>query len=141
MGKINLGRVVAGGLLAGVVLNVYDFVMNGVVLADQWNAAMTAMGKGEMGGSLIAWFVLFDFLFGIWIVWVYAAIRPRFGPGPRTAAIAGLAGWALMGLLHTISEAPMGIFPANLYWVNTIAALVMVPVAGVVGAWPYQETA
>ena len=61
MGKINLGRVVAGGLLAGVVLNVYDFVMNGVVLADQWNAAMAAMGKGEMGGSLIAWFVLFDF--------------------------------------------------------------------------------
>ena len=141
MGKINLGRVVAGGLLAGAVLNVYDFVMNGVILADGWNAAMTALGKGEMGGSLIMWFVLFDFLFGIWIVWVYAAIRPRFGPGPKTAAIAGLAGWFLMGFMHTISEAPMGIFPANLYWVNTVAALVMCPVAGIVGAWPYQEAA
>lgn len=141
MGKINLGRVVAGGLLAGLVLNVYDFVLNGVVLSDRWNAALAALGKGEMGGSLIAWFVLFDFLFGLWIVWVYAAIRPRFGPGPRTAAIAGLAGWFLMGFMHTLSEAPMGLFPANLMWVNTIGALVMVPVAGVVGAWLYQEAA
>ncbi|MBI2073795.1 MAG: magnesium transporter, partial [Gemmatimonadetes bacterium] len=44
MGKINWGRVIAGGLLAGVVLNVFDFVVNGWLLSDQWTAAMTALG-------------------------------------------------------------------------------------------------
>lgn len=141
MGKINLGRVVAGGLLAGLVLNVYDYVLNGVILSDQWTAAMTALGRGEMGMGAIKWFVMIDFVYGIFIVWAYAAIRPRFGPGPQTAAIAGLTGWLFLGLLGNLAQIPLGLMPAGLYWVNALTSLVMVPVAGVVGAWPYQEAA
>ena len=85
MGKINWGRVVLGGLLAGLVLNVIDWVVYGKVLAADFNAALQALGKGPMTGSMIIWFVIFDFLFGIFLVWFYAAIRPRSGPvrGPR----------------------------------------------------------
>ena len=140
MGKINWGRVVAGGLLAGLVLNVVDFVLNGVVLADQWTAAMAALGKGEMGGSMIVWFVIFDFLLGIAGVWLYAAIRPRFGPGPKTAAWAGIFVWFLVGFLQALWQVPMGLFPASLSYIATAASLVFCPVAVVVGAWPYQET-
>ena len=32
MGRINVGRVVGGGLLAGLVLNVQDFLVHGVML-------------------------------------------------------------------------------------------------------------
>ncbi len=139
MGKINWGRVVLGGLLAGVVLNVYDWVVNGVLLAAQWNAALQALGKGEMGGSMIVWFVLCDFLLGIWGLWLYAAIRPRFGPGPKTAVWAGLAGWFIFGLLNAISQMPMGLFPPTLYHYNLIGAVVMYPVAVVAGAAVYKE--
>ncbi len=141
MGKINWGRVIGGGVVAGAVLNVFDFLVNGLLLGDQWNAAMSAMGKGEMGGSMIMWFVAVDFLLGIAAVWLYAAIRPRFGAGPKTAAWAGLFVWFLLGLLHTMAEAPMGMFPANLYWTSTAAALVFMPLAVVVGAWWYKEEA
>lgn len=139
MGKINWGRVLLGGLLAGLVLNVADYVVNGLILADQWNAALTALGKGEMGGGTILWFVLFDFAVGIVAVWLYAAIRPRFGAGPRTAAYAGLAVWVLLGPLHAMAEAPMGLFPANLFVVNLIVFAIIMPLAVVAGAWPYQE--
>ncbi len=40
MGKINWGRVLLGGLLAGIVVNVFEYVTNGVVLASDWNAVM-----------------------------------------------------------------------------------------------------
>lgn len=140
MGKINWGRVVLGGLLAGVVLNAYDFVMNGMVLAAQWNASLQALGKGPMGSSMIVWFVLSDFLLGLWAIWLYAAIRPRYGAGPKTALWAGLAGWFVMGLVSTISMMPMGLFPASLYHWNLIGSLVMFPVAAIVGAALYQET-
>jgi len=40
MGKINWGRVVLGGLLAGVVLNVIDWVVYGKVLAADFNAGI-----------------------------------------------------------------------------------------------------
>ena len=62
MGKINWGRVVLGGLLAGLVLNVLDFLVNGVWLGTEWNAAMQALGKGRMDAALIKWFVISDFL-------------------------------------------------------------------------------
>jgi len=114
MGKINWNRVVLGGLLAGVVLNVIDWVVYGKVLAADFNAALQALNKGPMTGSTIIWFVIFDFLFGIFLIWLYAAIRPRFGAGPRTAVLAGFAIWVLYGLLHAIGEAPMGLFPQRL---------------------------
>lgn len=139
MGKINLQRVVLGGLLAGVVLNVVDSVLYGVVLKDQMDAAMQAMGKPPIGGGAIAWFVIVDFLYGIALVWAYAAIRPRFGVGPRTAVYAGLFMWVAIGLLHAMAEMPMGLLPRNMMIIGTLVALVQLPVAAVVGAIVYKE--
>jgi len=139
MGKINWSRVVLGGLLAGLVLNVIDWVVYGKVLAADFNAALQALGKGPMTGSMIIWFVIFDFLFGIFLVWLYAAIRPRFGAGPRTAVLAGFAIWVLYGLLHAIGEAPMGLFPLRLAVIGCIVGLVEYVVAAVIGAKYYTE--
>lgn len=139
MGKINWGRVLAGGLLAGVVLNVVDFVLHGVILGDRWNEAMAALGKPAMTGGTIFWFVLFDFGLGIFLVWLYAAIRPRYGVGPRTAAIAGFSVWVLLGVLLAMAEAPMGLFPTNLYVVSSVVSLFVLPLAAVAGAWLYKE--
>ena len=35
MGKINFGRVLLGGLVAGLVINIGEYLLNGVVLAKQ----------------------------------------------------------------------------------------------------------
>src|SRR2546427_13205736 len=134
MGKINWSRVVLGGLLAGVVLNVIDWVVYGKLLAADFNAAMQALGKGPMTGSMIIWFGIFDFLFGIFLVWLYAAIRPRFGAGPRTAVLAGFAIWVLYGLLHAMGEAPMGLFPQRPYVIGGTWGLVEDGLAAGVGA-------
>ncbi len=139
MGKINWGRVVLGGLLAGLVLNVLDFLVNGVWLGTEWNAAMQALGKGRMDAALIKWFVISDFLLGIFMVWLYAAIRPRYGAGARTAVYAGVATWLVIAFLHAMAEAPMGLFPQRLYVVTTLVSLVCVPLAAVAGAWQYKE--
>jgi hypothetical protein len=42
MSSINWGRVILGGLLAGMVINVFEFFLNGVALAKDWQAAMVA---------------------------------------------------------------------------------------------------
>lgn len=57
MGKINLARVLLGGLLAGVVVNIFEFVTNGVVLASQWEASMKALGHQMPGKAPIAFVV------------------------------------------------------------------------------------
>lgn len=141
MGKINVSRVIMGGLLAGVVLNVIDFVMYGMVLKADLDSAMHALGKPPVNNQMIAIFVALDFLFGIYLVWLYAAIRPRFGAGPRTAVIAGVGYWVLFGLLHALSEAPMGLFPMNLTISTTAVTLVEAVLATLVGAKLYTEAA
>ena len=140
MGKINWGRVVLGGLLAGVVLNIVDWLFYGVMMKQELAAAMQALGKqpGAMD-SLVPLFVTLDFVTGIALLWVYAAIRPRFGAGVKTAVIAGLAVWFFVGLLHAIGESPMGFMPQRLMVIGTCVALISIPVATVVGAYVYKE--
>ena len=139
MGKINWGRFVMAGLLAGLVLNVFDFLVNGVWLMPDWEAAMLALGKSPVSSSLIALYVVWDFVLGILLVGLYAAIRPRFGPGPKTALLAGLYLWFLLFFMHSVGEAPLGLFPVRLYALITLVGVVQMALAGVVGGWAYRE--
>ena len=139
MGNIDLKRVILGGLLAGLVLNVADFLLYGMYLSADFDAAMQALGKEPAGGSMIAWWVALDFLWGILLVYLYAAIRPRFGPGPQTAIRAGLLLWVAAVLFHALGEGAMGLFPQRLYVIGTVASLIYIPIAAVIGAWAYRE--
>jgi len=140
MGKINLKGVIIGGLVAGVVLNIIDFVLFTVILKNEMAAMMQAMGKpATMATGTIAWFTFVDFLFGIFLVWVYAAVRPRYGAGPATAIKAGLIGWVATGLFHALFEWPMGMMPHNTLVLITLVALVQQPLAVVLGAKYYTE--
>jgi len=73
------------------------------------------------------------------VLWVYAAIRPRFGAGPKTGVIAGVAVWFFIALLHNLGEAPMGLYPQRMYVTGTIVALVQYALAGPIGAYLYKE--
>ena len=138
MGKINLKGVLLGGLVAGIVLNAYDFLMYGVVLRAEFDAAMGAIGKTIPDSAMWLWVVL-DLLWGVWFVWLYAMIRPRYGPGPRTAVIAALFLWVGLGVLHAVGEAPMGIFSTGM-WVKSVGStLIAWPLAALAGARFYQE--
>lgn len=138
MGKINWARVLLGGLLAGVIINAVEFFMNGVVLGRDWEAAMKALGRTMSQGAL-AVFVVWGFLAGISAIWLYAAARPRFGPGAKTAALTGLAFWIFGYALPTLGQWAFGLFPQRLLVIGTLAGLVEVILASVAGAALYKE--
>ncbi len=141
MGKINLQKVIIGGLVAGVVLNVVDYVLYGVVLKDQMAAAMTSLNRQPVTNAQIPWFVVLDLVTGVFLVWLYAAIRPRFGPGPGTAVKAGLALWFVAGLLGNLYMWPMNIMPHNMLLTTMAVMLVSCPLACAIGARFYTEGA
>src|SRR5256885_16476094 len=100
MGKINWGRVIMGGLLAGAVLNAFDYVYYGVVMKSDMAAAMQALGKQPQAiDALVPWFIFLDFIYGIGALWGYAAVGPRFGAGPKTDANAGVAAGVFVTVL------------------------------------------
>src|SRR5882724_7272885 len=102
MGKINWTRVILGGLVAGVIINVFEIALNGVVLAKDMEAAISALGR-RMGGARLAMFIAWGFLVGIFAIWLYAGIRPRYGAGPKAALCAGSAVWSLGYLLAAVT--------------------------------------
>ena len=101
---INTQKVMVAGLAAGVVLAALDFVFNGLLLAEQNRAAMEALSPEIAANmenpSLIAGFIVIDLIFGVLVTWTYAAMRPRFGAGPRTSVMAGLQVWLVAGIMY-----------------------------------------
>src|SRR5687767_14251187 len=77
---INTKRVIIAGLAAGLVLNVLDFIINGVLFADRMTADMNAFQPGlgdamaTMGTNIIAGFVIMDYVIGMLLAYTYAAI-------------------------------------------------------------------
>lgn len=136
----NRVRVILGGLLAGLVINAVEFVTHGVILRDAWEQAMQSLGRATaFSASAIVVFNITGFLLGIAAVWIYAAIRTRYGAGANTAIRAGLAAWALAVFLPNLSTFPMGMFPARLLVIATIVSLVEIVLGTIVGAWVYKE--
>lgn len=139
MGRINYGRVLLGGLLAGVVVNVSEFILNGLVLADAYSTMAMEYNLTEASWAMIG-YILTAFAIGLVVVWLYAAIRPRFGPGPKTAAIAGIALWVPVYFVQSVWLSAMGLTLAAGALVTTLIwGLVELVLAGVAGAWLYQE--
>ena len=63
MAHTNRGRVILGGLLAGLVINIVEYITNGVVLREGWGRAMQALGKPtELSPGAIVIFNVWGFL-------------------------------------------------------------------------------
>ncbi|MBI3645305.1 MAG: hypothetical protein HY233_05015 [Acidobacteriales bacterium] len=142
MNKINWNRVILGGLAAGLIINLGEYLVNGVILQQHWAEAMKQLGKpGQLGGVQIAAFNVAGFLMGIYTIWLYAAIRPRYGAGPKTAVCAGAAVWGLGYLLAGIAPLVTHILPRRLMAIGIAVGLIEVIVAALAGAWFYREEA
>jgi hypothetical protein len=140
MGHINFGRVVLGGLLAGLVIDISEALLNGVVFAEEMNAMMVALNKPPIDGSMVGLFVLLGFGLGVVLIWLYAAIRPRLGPGVQTAICAGLTVWGLAYLYPNLTAFIIHLFPRRMLVIQTTWGLVELIVAAIAGAWLYRET-
>lgn len=139
---INTRKVLIGGLVAGVVINVIDYALNTFILGARMKAETDAFKPGlsdqMMQGNTIVSYVIMDLALGFALIWTYAAIRPRFGPGLRTASYAAVLFW-LLALIFTAGYRQMGIMSSGLWWTFAFAGLVNFLLAAWAGAKVYSE--
>lgn len=140
MSKINYGRVLLGGVVAGIVMCFLEWFMNGLLLTQQWEDTMKSLNRQYgYSESFLFWLILVYIVGGILSVWVYAAIRPRFGAGVRTAVYAGMVTWAFASLLPHTMLAAETIYPSRLALYTTLFAVVDIVGGTVVGCALYKE--
>ena len=139
MSEINFAGVLKGGIPAGLIMTVSEFVLNEPVAGAQMTAELAARNLPPVGGAAIAVFTVITLLMGIFTVWLYAAIRPRFGPGPKTALCAGLVVWGLAYLYSAITFAVLGINSLGITVLVIAWSAVEMIVASAVGGYLYNE--
>jgi hypothetical protein len=138
---MNIKKVVAGGFVAGIILNVVDFISNyalGARMKAEADAFKPGISDQMMTGSAMVSYIIMDLVLGIALVWTYAAVRPRFGPGPRTALYTALLFW-LLGLIFNSGYRQMGMMSAGLWWTFAVIWLVSFSIASWAGAAIYSE--
>lgn len=136
---VRWSRILLGGLLAGVVINIIEYLVNGVLFMSTWRDALRALNRPDQySATQLVAFNLWGFLMGISAVWLYAQIRDRYRPGPRTAIFAGLAVWAIGYAFGAIPSAALGLFPGRLIGYGVLAGLIEVTLGTVLGAWIYR---
>lgn len=140
MGKINFGRVLLGGLVAGIVLNIGEYLLNDKVFKTQMTEYFAKHNFPIPDGKAIVVAMVMTLVLGIVIVLGYAAIRPRFGPGPKTAIIAALFAWFGVYLFSNVLGAAFGFVPTSFLPIALAWGLVEYSIAALIGSWLYQES-
>jgi hypothetical protein len=140
--RINTGRVILGGIVAGIICFIGDGIVHGVLLNREWAAVVATLGRSKAGQPSpgdFAYFAIYDLLKGVLAVWIYAAALPRFGAGIGTALLAALTVWLLVIPVPTLGLLPMAVFSPRFALLWSIYGLLPIVAATLVGAWCYRE--
>ena len=138
MRHINWIRVFVGGIVAGLIIDVVQWVSM-ACSSGLTGAALQALGRPihESAGSMI-FYILLGFAYGIMATWTYAAIRPRLERVPQRSRC-----WTrrmVAGILSPAGDVDAhGRFPAYLLATVMVIGLVEILIATEAGARVYRE--
>ena len=142
MSGINYPRVALAAAVAAVTFVVLEIVVEGLVRllfkvseAQLWQEAFGTLPAG----ARFQWInVLVLVGVCLLLMWLYAALRARYGAGPRTALIAAGFMW-LFVLLLWVNFVNLGVFPLAIVGLSLAFNLVEIPCAAIAGASVYKE--
>lgn len=133
----NAIRLVLCGFVAGVISNLLSAALLAVFAPDFVASVQRSAPHPPLGG---AFFFAVDLAMGIWAVWLYSAIAPRYGERPATVVIAGVAWWTLK-TLQSAKWAGLGFVDLGPRLLPLGATtLVIAILAAMAGAYLYRKT-
>jgi hypothetical protein len=139
--KLNWSRILIGALVAAVICFLSDGFLHEKILGTDWKALYDHLGIADPPHhpSALAYFGLFDLGRGLIAILIYALMRPHYGPGPKTAALAGVVAWIAMSVTTPAQFVPLGFF-SNALWLKAAGfQLVTSIVATIAGAALYKD--
>jgi hypothetical protein len=141
MAGINWGRLILGGLIAAIIMFLTDGFIHEKIVRTDWQAVYAGLraAEPEEHGSSMVYFALFELGRGLISMLLYATMRTHFGAGPKTAVLAGIAGWIAFSLAAPAQFIPLGFFSHALWLKVGACQLVTSIVATIAGAALYKD--
>ena len=141
MYQINWVRVLVGGLVASVILFLTDGFLHERLALGLWQAVYADLGVAEPKHNAYAliYFAIFELGRGFISIYLYALMRSCCGPGPKTAALAGIVAWIAFSVTGPAQFIPLG-FYSHALWIKVGAfQFITSIVATVAGAFLYRD--
>ena len=141
MYKINWVRLLVGGLVATIILFLTDGFLHERLALGFWQAVYADLGVAEPKHNAYAliYFAIFELGRGFISIYLYALMRSCCGPGPKTAALAGIVAWIAFSVTGPAQFIPLG-FYSHALWIKVGAfQFITSIVAAVAGAFLYRD--
>jgi hypothetical protein len=141
MYKINWGRLLVGGLVAAIILFMTDGLLHERVVGADWKLIFDNLGGPAQQHNPISlvYFAVFELGRGLISIYLYALMRSYFGPGPKTAALAGVVAWIAFSVTGPAQFIPLG-FYSNALWIKVGAFQLFTSIiAALAGAALYRD--
>ncbi len=137
---MNYARILLGGLAGGVAFNIVAIAINLGCLMKRY-AILQSTGVLRLAprGMFMPGWLLMLFAVSIGCVWLYAAVRPRLGAGPKTALTIGLFAGLLCAVPLNYSTFAWGYTGGFLALGWTAEIVLGCLAATLVGGWLYRE--
>jgi hypothetical protein len=140
---MNKARIVVGGIVAAIINFIGDGMMHGLLLRQYWmEIAATLRLPGDAdAASQFGYYIVYDLAKGLCATTIYALIRPRLGPGVKTALVAGLLVWALVLPVPILGLLPEHFFGRKFALLWSFYGAFPVVLGTIAGAALYKEEA
>lgn len=137
--SLNRKRLLLAGLLAGLVINVLEFVGSALFM-EQAQALFAAHDLTPAGGPLLmALLLILGFVTGIVLVWFYVGARCVHGPGPATALRVAVAAWVVWYVALMVAMYVIGLYSLADAAAGAVWGLLEICLATLAGAWFYRQ--
>ena len=137
---INYKGILISGLVAGIAICVGAIMMVAPIFTNEINLVLEHRNLPSLGVVAAVYFFGISVVFGIFLMFLYAVLRHKFGSKIKTAIIASLIVWVLGYLLNNISLVVYGFMPVKLALIGVFWGLIELLLAGIIGSRIYERT-
>ncbi len=130
--------ILKAGLIAGLIICLSAITMVPVV-GNEMNMALAKFNLPPISLGAMIYFFMVSLSVGITLVWMYAAMLPRFQHRIKTALIVALIVWFHGNLLANAANVVYGFMPVKLTVIGTIWGLGELLIASLIGCRYYEE--
>lgn len=141
MNRIRIGRLIISAMIALIVFFAVEFILEQVIgryvfagIIDEWVELSSILNWSAVNYVIN---ILIFLASCIMVMWLYAALRPMFGVGPKTALITGAFVLTFISA-YAINESNLGIYPLQVTLIQLFYWVIELPLAVIAGAYFYE---
>lgn len=135
---IRIKKILTSGLVAGIIISISALTMVPVV-GDEMDSVLTDKGLPPLSNTAMAYFCCISLVFGIFLMYLYVVLKPKFNSWIKTAITASVIIWILAYLINNVSLAVYGFMSVRLAVIGAVWGLLELLLASIIASRIYEK--